>query len=146
MSAPLRQTITLRNDRSEIPRLAAFIDAFCQPIGPTQESLMSFHLALEEAVTNVIHHGYVDGQPHEFTVALATAPAGRVTAVVTDDAPAFDPVARPPVDTSLPLEQRPVGGLGVHLMKNLMDSVRYERRDGRNVLTLEWLPGRPRPA
>jgi serine/threonine-protein kinase RsbW len=145
MSAPSRQTLTLRNDRLEIPRLAAFIDAYCQPLGPTQESLMSFHLALEEAVTNVIHHGYVDGQPHEFTVAVDTVPGGRVRAVVTDDAPAFDPTARPPVDTSLPLEQRPVGGLGVHLIKNLMDSVGYERRDGRNILTLEWLPVRSRP-
>jgi anti-sigma regulatory factor (Ser/Thr protein kinase) len=145
MSAHPRQTITLRNDRAEIPRLAAFIDAFCQPLGPAAEDLMSFHLALEEAVTNVIHHGYIDGQPHEFTVALAAAADGRVTAIVTDDAPAFDPVARAPVDTSLPLEQRPIGGLGVHLIKNLMDSVRYERRDGRNVLTLEWRSVRPRP-
>jgi anti-sigma regulatory factor (Ser/Thr protein kinase) len=146
MSAPSRQTITLKNDRTELPRLAAFIDAFCQPLGPAQEDLMSFHLALEEAVTNVIHHGYLDGKPHEFKVDLSAAPGGRVTAVVTDDAPAFDPVARPPVDTSLPLEERAIGGLGVHLIINLMDSVRYERRDGRNILTLEWLSVRPRPA
>ena len=146
MSAPPRETITLRNDRAEIPRLAAFIDSFCGPLGPAPEDLNSFHLALEEAVTNVIHHGYVDGQAHEFTVTLAADPAGRVTAVVSDDAPAFDPVARPPVDTSRPLEERPIGGLGVHLIKNLMDSVRYERRDGRNILTLEWRSVRPRPA
>jgi serine/threonine-protein kinase RsbW len=146
MSAPPRETITLRNDRAEIPRLAAFIDGFCEPLGPAQEDLMSFHLALEEAVTNVIHHGYVDGRAHEFTVSLAAAPGGMVTAVVSDDAPAFDPVARPPVDTSLPLEERPIGGLGVHLIKNLMDSVRYERREGRNILTLEWRSIRPRPA
>jgi serine/threonine-protein kinase RsbW len=146
MSAGPSQTIILRNDRAEIPRLAAFIDAFCQPLGPTTEDLMSFHLALEEAVTNVINHGYVDGQAHEFTVSLAAAPGGLVTAVVSDDAPAFDPVARPPVDTSLPLEERPIGGLGVHLIKNLMDSVRYERREGRNLLTLEWRSVRPRPA
>ncbi len=146
MSAPLRETVTLRNDRAEIPRLAACIDAFCRPLGPDRESLMSFHLALEEAVTNVINHGYVDGKPHEFTVTLAAGDGGRVTAVVTDDAPAFDPLSHPPVDTSLPLEQRPIGGLGVHLMKNLMESVRYERRDGRNLLTLVWLPARSRPA
>jgi anti-sigma regulatory factor (Ser/Thr protein kinase) len=146
MSGLPRATITLRNDRAEIPRLAAFIDGFCQPLRPAPEDLMSFHLALEEAVTNVIHHGYVDGQAHEFTVSLAAAPGGLVTAVVSDDAPAFDPVARPPVDTSLPLEERPIGGLGVHLIKNLMDSVRYERRDGRNLLTLEWRSVRPRPA
>ena len=146
MSPDTRQTLTLKNDRAEIPRLAAFIDSFCQPLGPTKEDLMSFHLALEEAVTNVIAHGFQDGESHELTVALAAAPGGRVTAVVTDDAPAFDPVAHPAADTTLPLEQRPIGGLGVHLIKNLMDSVRYERRDGRNILTLEWRSVRPRLA
>jgi len=59
----------------------------------------------------------------------------RVTATVTDDAPAYDPLARAEVDITLPLEERPIGGLGVHLEKKLMDSARYERRDGRNILT-----------
>ena len=146
MSGLPRETITLRNDRAEIPRLAAFVDAFCQPLGAAKEDLTSFHLAMEEAVTNVIHHGYVDGQAHKFTVSLEAAPGGKVTAIVSDDAPAFDPLARPPVDTTLPLEERPIGGLGVHLIRNLMDSVHYERRAGRNILTLEWLSVRPRPA
>jgi serine/threonine-protein kinase RsbW len=135
--SPPPQTIDLKNDMSEIPRLAAFIDAFCQPLAPTQKALLSLHLALEEAVTNVIKHGYPDGPFHRFTVALSAAPGGRVTAVVTDDARPYDPLARPPVDTTLPLEERPIGGLGVHLFKTLMQGVRYERREGKNVLTME---------
>ena len=131
----LRQTLTLRNDLAEIHRLAAFVDAFCAPLAPTPKDVLSLHLALEEAVTNVIGHGYADGQPHTFTVELAAADR-RVTAVVTDDAPAYDPLARAEVDITLPVEQRPIGGLGVHLVKKLMDSARYERRDGRNILTL----------
>ena len=133
MSAP-HQTITLRNDLAEITRLAEFVDAFCAPLEPTPKDVLALHLALEEAVTNVINHGYADGQPHTFIVELATA-GRRVTATVTDDAPAYDPLARAEVDTTLPLEQRPIGGLGVHLVKKLMDSARYERRDGRNILT-----------
>lgn len=130
-----RQTLTLTNDLAEIPRLAAFVDAFCAPLAPTPRDVLSLHLALEEAVTNVINHGYADGQPHTFAVDLA-ADGRRVTAVVSDDAPAYDPLARAEVDITLPLDQRPVGGLGVHLLKKLMDSARYERRDGRNILTL----------
>lgn len=129
-------TLTLTNDLAEVARLAAFVDAFCAPLAPADRDLMALHLVLEEVVTNVIRHGYRDGAAHTFTVALAAAPDRRVTAVVTDDAPAYDPLARPEVDVTQPLEARPIGGLGVHLVKKLMDSAHYERRDGRNVLTL----------
>ncbi len=130
-----RQTIALRNDLAEIPRLAKSFDAFCAPLVPTPKDVHALHLALEEAVINVINHGYADGQSHTFTVELAAVDR-RVTVIVTDDAPAYNPLARAEVDVTLPLEDRPIGGLGVHLVKKLMDSARYERRDGRNILTL----------
>jgi anti-sigma regulatory factor (Ser/Thr protein kinase) len=130
------QTLLLQNDLAEIPRLAGFIDEFCRPLGPTEEGRQSLHLALEEAVANVIEHGYRDGARHVFSVELTAAPAGRVTVVLTDDAPAFDPLARPPVDTSRPLEEREIGGLGVHLVRQLAETASYEYRDGRNILTL----------
>ena len=132
-----RQIITLRNDVAEIPRLAEFIDAFCAPLNPSDNDRMALHLVLEEAVTNVINHGYKDGGAHTFTVALKHGTDDRVTAVLTDDAVAFDPLARAPVDISKPLEEREIGGLGVHLLKKLTDYSHYERRDGKNILTLE---------
>jgi serine/threonine-protein kinase RsbW len=138
--ADTRQTLTLRNDRAEITRLAEFVDAFCEPLAPTPKDILAVQLALEEIVTNVIDYGYTDGQPHTFTVELAAA-GRRVTAVVTDDARAYDPLARAEVDITLSLEDRPIGGLGIHLAKKLMDSVHYERRDGRNILTLVRLFG-----
>ncbi|HVU23881.1 MAG TPA: ATP-binding protein [Opitutus sp.] len=128
-------TLTLRNDVAEIPRLADAIDEYCAPLAPSPKDLMSLHLVVEELVTNVIKHGYADGQPHTFTVTLSTS--GRaVTAVIDDDAPAYDPLARPEVDTTLPLDQRPIGGLGVHLVKKLTQTARYERRNGHNLLTV----------
>jgi anti-sigma regulatory factor (Ser/Thr protein kinase) len=129
-----RQTVTLRNDVAEIPRLSEVVEAFCAPLAPNPKDVPAIQLALEEAVTNVINHGYTDGKPHTFTVDLAAADR-RVTVIVTDDAPAYDPLARAEVDITLPLEDRRIGGLGVHLVKKLMDSARYERRDGRNILT-----------
>lgn len=129
------QTLTLANDLAEISRLAEAVEAFCGPLEPSAKDVLSLHLALEEVVTNVINHGYTDGHAHVFTVDLLMEDR-RVTAVVTDDAPPYDPLAREEVDVSLPLEQRPIGGLGVHLVKKLMDSVCYERRDGKNILTL----------
>lgn len=129
------QTLVLANDLGEIPRLAEAVEAFCAPLAPARKDLFALQLALEEAVTNVINHGYTDGAPHSFTVELRAR--GRcITAVVSDDAPAYDPLARPEVDTTLSLDVRPVGGLGVHLVKKLVDTAHYQRCDGRNVLTL----------
>lgn len=142
MSSSLQ--LTLANDLAEIPRLAEAVETFCEPFEPSMKDLMSLQLALEEIVTNVINHGYADGHPHAFDVMLSGEP-GCIRAVITDDAPAYDPLARAEVDTSLPLEERAIGGLGVHLVKKLMDVSHYERRDGKNILTIERrlnVPGR----
>ncbi len=137
--------LTLANNLDEIPRLTEAVEAFCEPFEPSTKDLFSLQLALEELITNIVTHGYTDGGVHTFTVVLS-AGAGCIRAVITDDAPAYDPFARAEVDTSLPLEDRPIGGLGVHLVKKLMDVSHYERLDGKNILTIERrlnVPDRP---
>lgn len=141
MSSPLQ--LTLLNNLAEIPRLAESVEAFCEPLEPSMKDVLSLQLALEEIVTNIINHGYSDGKSHAFTVLLESPEPGCIRAVITDDAPAYDPLARAEVDTSLPLEDRPIGGLGVHLVKKLMDVSHYERRDGKNILTIERRLNRP---
>jgi len=131
------QVLTLRNDVTELTRLVEFVDAFCDPLQFSEPDKLALHLSLEEAVTNVILHGYQTPGPHNFTVSLSLDGDERLTAVVTDDAPAYDPLARPAVDLTLPLEQREIGGLGIHLVKKMMDVAKYERREDRNILTLE---------
>ena len=133
------QTLTVTNDLAELPRLADELERYCEPLEPTMKDMLALQLALEETVTNVIHHGYrdLDAGAHSFVVEFSAPAPDRVRLVVIDDAPAYDPLARPEVDLDLPLEERPIGGLGVHLVKNLMQHTAYERRDGRNVLTME---------
>jgi serine/threonine-protein kinase RsbW/sigma-B regulation protein RsbU (phosphoserine phosphatase) len=139
-----RQTIQLRNDLAEIPRLANFVDGYCRPLGASSDDINGLQLALEEVVTNVIVHGFDDGGVHHFTVDLEAIPGPGVIAVVTDDAAAYDPLARAAPDiSSSSIEERPIGGLGVHLIRALMKSVAYERRGDRNVLTMEWVAGGP---
>ena len=135
MTPARQQVLTLRNDLAELSRLAACIDEFFAPLQPDDQDVLAFQLSLEEVVTNVINHGYRNGGEHRFAVTFS-ADGDRVTAIVADDAPAFNPLARPEVDINAPLEERPIGGLGIHLVKKLMDEVRYEHRDGRNILTL----------
>lgn len=139
MSEPLR--LTLRNDLAEIPRVADAVETFCEPLEPPMKDLMAVQLALEECITNVIQHGYRDAAPHTFTVELSAPEPDRIRMVITDDAPAYDPLARPEVNLELPIEERPIGGLGVHLVKKLMQHASYQRRAHQNILTLERVLG-----
>lgn len=95
--------------------------------------VQSADLALEEHLANVFKHGYADDPERQVRVSLYCAER-RVQIEVADDAPPFNPLNQPPVDTTIPLEQRPVGGLGVHLMRQFMDSLEYRREGGRNIL------------
>lgn len=131
------QTLTLRSDLAELSRVKVLVDAICGQTHASDADASALHLAIEEIITNVITHGYPDGPNHTFTLTIDLPADDRVRAIVTDDAPAFNPLARPDVNTTLPLEERPVGGLGVHLVRQLMDACRYEHRDGHNIFTME---------
>lgn len=141
---PAVQLLTLTSSLAEIPRVADAAEAFCAPLHPGPRDLHALQLVLEETVTNVITHGYGGRPGHAFTLELRIE-GRRVTAVLTDDAPAYDPLARAEVDVHAPLAERGIGGLGVHLVKKLMDSAAYERRDGCNVLTLARTFAPPAP-
>jgi anti-sigma regulatory factor (Ser/Thr protein kinase) len=115
------------------------VEHWCQEAGipaPVRRRLLT---ALDEVLSNVVRHGD-RGAPGTIGVALA-AEAGIVLVGVTDDGPAFDPLAMPAPDTSAPLEARKVGGLGIALVRALADDVRYERRGGQNHLSMIWRIG-----
>lgn len=123
------------NQRSEIPRLAELADRFGGENGLPDDAIMSLNLVLDEIVTNIIENAYDDTREHEIHVMLAFEGA-ELTVRVADDGRAFDPLQRPPPDLNLPIEDRPIGGLGIHIVRSVMDSVKYERTDGQNILTM----------
>jgi anti-anti-sigma factor len=131
------QTLTISADLAELARVMQMIDDFCVGMAISESDVSALHLAVEEIVTNVITHGYHCDPSRFLTVRLETITPDRIHAVVTDDAPAYNPLARPEVNTTLPLEARSVGGLGVHLVKKLMDVCVYEHRDGQNLFSIE---------
>jgi anti-sigma regulatory factor (Ser/Thr protein kinase) len=108
--------------------------------GAPPKVAMQVNLAVEELFANVILHGFPGGNAsdHETRIQF-TRPAGgaAITVTMTDDGAAFNPLEgeRDP-GLGKPLEERKVGGLGIHFVKQTMDSVDYARRDGRNVVTL----------
>jgi serine/threonine-protein kinase RsbW len=130
------------NDRAEIQRLAELAERFGADNGLSDEEVMAINLALDEVVANIIEYGFDDAARHDIHVMLALD-GGALTIEVDDDARPFDPLAAPGPDLTLPLEDRPVGGLGIHIVRSVMDAVEYQRRDGRNVLTMRKTIGRP---
>ncbi len=122
-------------DAGQLAVLTAFVQEFWRTQGLPQQAALPFELALEEAFINVVTHGTADATTAVVAVVLRRAGAD-LTLVVADDGPAFDPLTLPPPDLSASVEARPVGGLGVYLIRQMMDAVSYRRVDGRNELTM----------
>src|SRR5207244_2214693 len=117
-------TLQLTNRTQELKQLLRDLCAFCAEQRVPDDVLNPMRLALEEVVTNVIHHGCKPDQKHTIDVRLAWE-GGEFTAVVADDGRPFDPLSHPDPDTDLPVEERPIGGLGVHMVRRLMDGLEY---------------------
>ncbi|MBN9021424.1 MAG: ATP-binding protein [Rhizobiales bacterium] len=128
-------TLQLPNRLSVIGETADDIAAFLRGHGVSERAIGHLALALDEAMTNTIAYAWPEGGAHELTLAIEVAD-GLVVAVLSDDGIAFDPLEIPPPDLESSLEDRPIGGLGVHFMTTLMDEVTYRREGERNVLTL----------
>jgi len=131
----LCRTITLSNNIDEVPQLAAFVDEICEAIGIDMSTAMSLNLAMEEAVVNVMDYAYPVGTKGNINIE-AKANDQRLKFIITDWGTPFDPTEKSEVDTTMSAEERPIGGLGIHLVRQIMDSINYERTDGKNVLTL----------
>ena len=130
-----KRRLVLHNQIREISRLATFLDGIIQEKQLDSSLALNLNLALEEAVTNVISYAYPPGIDGLIDI-RATVLDQRLEFTISDDGKPFDPTAAPEADTNLGLAQRRIGGLGIHLVRQIMDTVRYEWKDGRNILTL----------
>lgn len=131
----LQRSITLPNDIQEVPQLAEFVEEVCEATGFDMATTFQLHLAIEEAVVNVMNYAYPVGTQGDVTIE-ARQEDGFLSFIIRDSGKAFDPTTRSEPDTTLSAEERGIGGLGIHLVRKIMDSVAYERTGGMNVLTL----------
>lgn len=135
-------TLKVANDLAAIPQLAADLEAFCTARAVPSRTVHRFTLALEEVLTNVIAYAFPTQGRHEIDVRIAWRD-GTLRATVSDDGVAFNPLTRPAPDLQAPIEQRQIGGLGIHLLRTLSETADYRRDGDRNVLTFSMRPGKP---
>lgn len=128
-------TLHLQNKIAEVARLVDAVESFGTHAGLSPDLTYRLTLSLDEIVSNVIRHGYSDTNDHVVEVRLSVHD-GVVTSVIEDDGHPYDPRESPEPDLSMPVEQRGPGGLGIFLVRQMMDSIDYARRDGRNILTV----------
>lgn len=132
----MEKSIILTNDISEISKLNGFVEEIGSELSLSPDVIFNLNLVLEEAVVNVINYAYPK-EEHEFIYLSARMHEGTIVLVVTDTGKEFDPTLAPEVDITLSADERPIGGLGIFLIRQIMNEVRYERIDGKNILTLE---------
>ena len=131
----LCSSIVLKNDIQQLPILKTFIDDIIEKLKINRSLAMKLNLALEEAVVNVMEYAYMPKTEGEIEVS-AHVDETQIKFIITDYGMAFDPTLKNEVDTTLTVEDRPIGGLGIHLVRQYMDSINYERADNKNILTL----------
>ena len=126
--------LTVPNEAAQLPVLTAFLKEFWSAAALPAEESLPFELALEEVFMNVVMHAAPAGAAR-VEVALQLA-GGSLAMTIADDAPPFDPLSLPPPDVTAKLDERRIGGQGVHLVRQMMDTVEYRREETRNTLTL----------
>jgi len=127
---------TFRNRMGDLESFQEAFAAFLEAHGVPEEAREEIRLICEEVLVNVISYAYDDDAEHTIEV-LASATAEAIAIEFRDHGRPFDPLQVPTPDLNLPPADRPIGGLGIHLVRSLADRVEYRRQDGANLLRVE---------
>ena len=125
----------MHNNIRQVSRIQDWLEAISPELGIDEMLIPGINLALEEAVTNVINYAYPKGTYGSIELD-ASLEGNELKFILSDSGKEFDPTLRPEADINAGVEDRPIGGLGVHLVRQIMDSVSYERKEGMNILTM----------
>ena len=127
--------ISLVNDLRELAGVAEQIDHYCELRNIEAQIAYAVNLSVDEILTNTISYGYEDDKTHRIEL-LVRRENGALVVVIVDDSVAFDVTATTQPELDAPLSERIPGGLGLFLVHQMMDDVKYRRQDGRNIVTL----------
>ena len=126
----------LKNSLTELDSLFQHIERFGKMVGLPKKQVFQINLALDELFTNIVSYGYTDGNEHWIDFRLSFD-NDAVIIYIEDKGVPFDPVAAPTSGSVPPLENCKIGGLGLHIVKKMMDEIAYERKGNKNVITIK---------
>jgi serine/threonine-protein kinase RsbW len=134
----VRARVELNNDLQELSKLESFLNGLSDLGGMDERTIFHLNLVCDELVTNTILYGYKEGEEGQRMIRIeAIVSPEWLELRITDDAAAFDPLERPMPDLTLSIDEREIGGLGIHFVRQVMDEVSYEHLDGLNVLHMK---------
>jgi serine/threonine-protein kinase RsbW len=133
--ASLNKALKVNNQIDELTRIASFLDETGEEWGLSTTLVMSLNLVMEEALTNIILYGFEKGSKHTIEIDFKKE-SNNLLITISDDGHKYDPTLKADPDITLSADERPVGGLGIFLIKKIMDKVEYKRKGSRNILIL----------
>lgn len=131
----MRKELRIKNQISELEKVAQFVEEIGEELGLSMELQMNLNLVMEEMVTNVIFYAYPKDVVAEIEL-LAKSDGKELTFVLSDQGKEFDPTAKDDADLDVNPADRELGGMGIFIVKNIMNKVTYQRLEGKNLLTM----------
>ena len=131
----MRKEIRIKNKITELEKISQFVEEICEELGLSMEMQMNLNLVMEEMVTNVIFYAYPQDEEADIEL-LAKSDGKELTFVLSDQGKEFDPTAKEDNDLSVNPAERELGGMGIFIVKNIMNKVTYQRLEGKNLLTM----------
>ena len=128
--------LTFKNEEQELSRVAEFMESVCEELQLDPHVAMKLQLAIEEMVTNVIFYAYPEGTRADITL-IAESDGDELTFVLSDSGKPFDPTAKEDADLDVNPMDREQGGMGILIVKNIMNEVSYQRLGEMNQLTMK---------
>ena len=132
----MRKEICIKNKISELEKVARFVEEIGEELGLSMELQMNLNLVMEEMVTNVIFYAYPQDEEADIEL-LAKSDGKELTFVLSDQGKEFDPTAKEDANPDVNPMERGIGGMGIYIVKNIMNEVTYQRLDGKNLLTMK---------
>ena len=131
----MRKELRIKNQISELEKVAQFVEEIGEELGLSMELQMNLNLVMEEMVTNVIFYAYPEGEVADIEL-LAKSDGKELTFVLSDQGKEFDPTAKEDADLDVNPADRELGGMGIFIVKNIMNKVTDQRLEGKNLLTM----------
>jgi serine/threonine-protein kinase RsbW len=127
--------IIFRNDLAELQKACDGVEGFLRTNAVPDDAVFTVHLILEEMLSNVIKYAFKDTASHDISLEIS-AEKEKLKIIIEDDGTGFNPISAPEKKTDAPLHEREIGGLGIHLVKNMVQDMSYCRKNGKNHLEM----------